>query len=443
MCSLEGTLNVEITQNVIYYISLPSKRTEPNHSLHINNANMFNTTLSPSSIENSSFGLFQGSNITNSTKSHFLAVPSMIFLLKNSTPFLSNSSNLLFNSSSSSNVSGIGVSNVSSQVTPSGGICPYEDTQVVKIAKATAYSIVMLTSLICNSLVVTVVAKNRRMRTAVNMFIVNMAVSDLLITAFFMPRMLSRIFTGIEWTIPGTAGLILCKISPSMQELCSSLSVLMFIAIAVERFVAVLMPLKTLVTKRISCYVSIGIWIIALAIRFPSFYGLQLFKIKSNIYCALQLDDPIADKIYQHFSFITFYAVPLCIAIALYSCIMCTLKRRTHPGNGNQIQHNVQLRRNYKILKMLVTVVITFTICWFLYFCLPVLKKEMDYDIMCHLFFPRFFLSHLNCAINPMIYLVCIENYRRNVRALLTGVMPGPITTQRQQIPSAVDMTRL
>jgi len=330
--------------------------------------------------------------------------------------------------------------NVTVRQVSSGGICHNEDTDVIKVAKAVAYSLVILTSLVCNSLVASVVVKNKRMRTAINLFIVNMAISDLMITIFFMPRMLSRIFTGIEWKIEGTPGLILCKISPSMQELCSSLSVLMFIAIAVERFLAVLMPLKMIITKKMSYIINLSIWVCALAVRFPTFYGLQILKVGKNAYCAPLLSDPLSDKIYNNFSFIIFYGVPVCIAIILYSGIIIMLKRRIQPGNANHVQQNIHLRRNYKILKMLVTVVICFALCWFLYFCLPVLTTEMDYQTMCYLFFPRFFLSHLNCAINPMIYLVCIQNYRRNVRSLLIKIFPRvskPVGTSPSPQPAA------
>ncbi|KAK3712192.1 hypothetical protein QZH41_006451 [Actinostola sp. cb2023] len=305
------------------------------------------------------------------------------------------------------------------------GLCLNTETDGTRAAKTIAYVMVFLVSLFGNSLIVAVIFKNKRMQTPVNFFILNMAISDLLITVFFMPRMFSRIFYGIEWLVTGTTGLILCKISPSMQEFCSSLSVLLFMTIAVDRYLAVILPLKKIITKRVS-FVIIGlIWLLALGIRSPTFYGFTLFKRGSKVYCASLLKDPVADQIYRQFSFVIFYAVPLCIVIVLYSAIIVALKKRKRPGATSLTQQNIQLKRTHRILKMLVTIVASFSICWFLYFCLPVLARHMHYqNVLCYLFFPMFFFCHLNCAFNPMVYLIFIENYRRGVRSILARVLP-------------------
>ena len=50
------------------------------------------------------------------------------------------------------------------------------------VVKAFFYSIIILMSLVGNSLVVYIVWKNRTMRTTTNFFIVNLAVSDLMVT---------------------------------------------------------------------------------------------------------------------------------------------------------------------------------------------------------------------------------------------------------------------
>lgn len=60
-----------------------------------------------------------------------------------------------------------------------------------------AYSVVCLCALFGNLMVVTVVFKNRAMRTVTNCFIVNLAVADILVAVFNLPiTLLSNLYLG-------------------------------------------------------------------------------------------------------------------------------------------------------------------------------------------------------------------------------------------------------
>ena len=62
---------------------------------------------------------------------------------------------------------------------------------------AIAYSIVFLSALFGNILVVTVVYRNATMHTVTNYFIVNLAVADILVALFCLPiTLLSNLYTG-------------------------------------------------------------------------------------------------------------------------------------------------------------------------------------------------------------------------------------------------------
>ena len=52
------------------------------------------------------------------------------------------------------------------------------------IIKITVYVVIIIAAIIGNVLIIVVVVKNKRMRTTTNFFIVNLAVADLLVTAF-------------------------------------------------------------------------------------------------------------------------------------------------------------------------------------------------------------------------------------------------------------------
>ena len=90
-------------------------------------------------------------------------------------------------------------------------VCPavgYERTS--KTIQTIAYCVVLLLSLVGNTLIILVVYRNPRMWTSSNYLIVNMAASDLLLPFFAVPRMIVEVLVGRErWLIGGTAGLFL------------------------------------------------------------------------------------------------------------------------------------------------------------------------------------------------------------------------------------------
>lgn len=312
--------------------------------------------------------------------------------------------------------------NDSNQTSVSSQFCGADTSSVTQVIEVSLYVIVMLVSLIGNALIFAVVFKNRRMRTPVNFFVVNMSAADILITVFYMPRMISRIFLGSEWGISGGLGHFLCKIGPFTQELSASVSVLTLILMAVDRFFAVLFPLKRVFTNTVA-YTSIAVvWLTAMAVRSPMFYGLHFIQREDGkTFCVLRLDSEVAFNVYLKFAFVLFYVIPLFLIVVLYSAVLVSLKKRKPVGvdlTNIQRKYKDRLKRTRKVMNMLFTIVFVFAVCWCLHFFLPILSVRFGARV-CKLIFPAFFLGHASSAVNPCIYLIYIENYRRGFCAIL------------------------
>ena len=101
---------------------------------------------------------------------------------------------------------------------------------------------IFLLSLFGNSLVIAVVCRNinKKMRTTMNLFVVNMAASDLLTTVLVIPVDIGTFAKG-KWPIHhnSTAGLVLCKTRTTVWYLSTGVSLLSLVAISVDRFWAV------------------------------------------------------------------------------------------------------------------------------------------------------------------------------------------------------------
>lgn len=69
------------------------------------------------------------------------------------------------------------------------------------------YCLIFLVGVVGNSLVIFVISCCRRMKTAVNMYLVNLCVADLLVIMICMPTALAELFTRDVWYF----GAFMCK----------------------------------------------------------------------------------------------------------------------------------------------------------------------------------------------------------------------------------------
>ena len=314
--------------------------------------------------------------------------------------------------------------------------CFVHDLTAIKMLRIVPYCILLIVSLLGNSVIIAVVWKEQRMRKTINFFIVNMSVADLLIT-LYMPRAMSIWYSGYQWQVRGTIGLIFCKFAVFTHQTAICVSIFTVVAISCDRFFAVVLPLKTIITKMVCQIILAMIWILSVAIRLPMLYGLEtVYDRHGKWSCSLSLDDAFyigAEKAYYKFTLIGLFAVPLSVTVILYTGILTSLKLRKVPGEevlrsmGRQQRRDAVIKR--KVLRMVLIVVAVFVLCWILYF-VQLILFSYKIQVSCDVQFLRLFLAHLNSAINPCLYLLLNENFRGGVRNILSrshlgGCIPG------------------
>ena len=112
-----------------------------------------------------------------------------------------------------------------------------EDSISVKATKAACYTVLMLLSFFGNAAVIAIVAKTRQMRTTTNYLIANMAVSDLLLSAFAVPREMTELFIGFQgWLFHGLFGAVLCKTVYFFQDISTAVSIQSIVVITLDRY---------------------------------------------------------------------------------------------------------------------------------------------------------------------------------------------------------------
>ena len=128
---------------------------------------------------------------------------------------------------------------------------------------------------------------------------------------------------------------------------------------------------------------------------------------------------------------ILFFYIPFVVLVILYSIILIKLKKQAHPGEQSASAEEQRTRRNRKVLKMTVAIVVAFFICWIpfsihlaIFYFVPKITLDCKFWVS---FCVALFMAYTNCAINPIICLTFSSNYRQALRRLVNccGAVQG------------------
>ena len=153
-----------------------------------------------------------------------------------------------------------------------------------KIGRTVAICLIIVVSLAGNSLIIMLVYKTPNLRKPINYFIANMAFSDLLYPLFSCPWLLSSLYT--PWIIGGQLGQALCKLIVFFGEVSAVVSIQNLILITVDRFGAVVFPLRSPPIRSKWCpFFILATWVVAVAVSSPYLFAMKLVDNSGKMYC--------------------------------------------------------------------------------------------------------------------------------------------------------------
>ena len=300
--------------------------------------------------------------------------------------------------------------------------------EALKVGATVAYSLILVVSLVGNSLIVLIVYKTPTLRKPINMLIANMAMSDLLLPIFLIPVGLTDLHVG-SWLIGGTLGQALCKIHPFLIEISTKVSIQSLVLITVDRYAAVVVPLRSpLISRKVCRCLIVGTWILAAAFFSPYFFTFNLVEYQEGKRCMNQWEVIFSENsslaIYLLSTYIFSFYIPFVVLAILYSIILIKLKKQAHPGEQSASAEEQRTRRNRKVLKMTVAIVVAFFICWIPFFIHLVIfylvpTETLDFCTFLVSYYVALLMTYANCAINPIFCLTFNSNYRQALRRLV------------------------
>ncbi|XP_068461520.1 neuropeptide FF receptor 1 like 2 [Clinocottus analis] len=319
----------------------------------------------------------------------------------------------------------------------------YQHSLYVAASYIVAYFSIFLLCMVGNILVCLIVLENRRMRTVTNLFILNLAISDLLVGIFCIPTTLvDNLITG--WPFSN----IVCKMSGFVQGMSVSASVFTLVAISVERFRCIVYPLQPKPSILVAKAAIMLIWMLALGIMCPAAMALTVdtipfhkivynddFNQTSPLYsCYENFANPQRRKVYTAVLFAHIYLVPLTIITVMYGGIggkLCSsVVANREPQLANiQVGHRragqpLISQKKIRVIKMLIMVALLFMLSWLPLWTLMMMTDHSgldreQLDLLTSYIFPfAHWLAFSNSSINPIIYGYYNENFKRGFQAV-------------------------
>ncbi|TRY78556.1 hypothetical protein TCAL_11695, partial [Tigriopus californicus] len=214
----------------------------------------------------------------------------------------------------------------------------------------------------------------------------------------------------------------MCFFVPFVELSVSHTSVLTIMAITVERYYAICLPLQAGVvwTKSKACMTCIIAWLFAFGLTAPVLAMIEYTPDPVSPVCLTSVDN-FWSKFYFVFIITVFFFIPLLILILLYRHIANHLVPN-QIGDDEQViaESSAVIRSRRQVVAMLIAVVFFFFACilpfkvltlWIVASpleILDVINQETYFNL---LYFSRL-MFYINSAINPILYNIMSSKFR-------------------------------
>ncbi|XP_035901124.1 neuropeptide Y receptor type 2 [Anopheles stephensi] len=310
--------------------------------------------------------------------------------------------------------------------------------KLVQIVFCVLYSSIFVLGVFGNVLVCYVVFRNKAMQTVTNLFITNLALSDILLCVLAVPFTPSYTFMR-RWVF----GKLLCHTVPLAQGCSVYISTLTLTSIAIDRFFVIIYPFHPRMKLSTCITIIVLIWSFAIMVTMPYGLYMKLHGVASNgtdgasnalssaMYCEELWPSEEMRKTFSIVTSILQFVLPFIIMAFCYICVSIRLndRARTKPGSKTSRREEADRDRKKRTNRMLISMVAIFGISW-----LPLnvvnMCNDFNSDINSWRFYNLiFFIAHLTAmsstCYNPFLYAWLNDNFRKEFKQVLPCFDPS------------------
>ncbi|CAJ0583848.1 unnamed protein product, partial [Mesorhabditis spiculigera] len=310
--------------------------------------------------------------------------------------------------------------------------------------------------------IIFVTMKYRNMQTVQNIFILNLAASDIVICLISLPiTPVTNIYK--NWYF----GALMCRMIPWVQGVSIFICTFSLGAIAVDRYILVVRPHTPPITKRGAMFLTGILWSVSIIVTYPYAYYMKEESIPADDenlipmcgqFCTEEWPNPYTRRAYTLVVMIGQFVVPFLLMAFCYTTIFSKLRNRTKVRLRKMDARSVALesscfQKNFldqqgkdrqrilmqskRTTNILVAMVVIFGLTWLPHNVVSLLieydetqkffhlygRDDLDISYLLNLFTHSFAMT--NNVANPVLYAWLNPKFRDYVIRAITG--------QRQQ----------
>ena len=215
-----------------------------------------------------------------------------------------------------------------------------------------------------------------------------------------------------------------CKLGLYLSYVSYAVSIDSLVLNSVDRFVATVFPMKVaMITGRIRAVLTLLTWVIPMGILYPIFqFTRKAEEAERPLSCATDVKS-VAKFSYLGMFSVLCYCAALVIITILNTRIIKTLRSKWPAIQGNILRNTASGKRNQRVIKILIWIIVFFFICWtpnYVVAFLPEFSTDFKvYVLEILLLVCFYFLPHLSTEINPVIIFTFSTNYRQALKDCL------------------------
>uniref|UniRef100_H3DBY8 G-protein coupled receptors family 1 profile domain-containing protein n=2 Tax=Tetraodon nigroviridis TaxID=99883 RepID=H3DBY8_TETNG len=298
----------------------------------------------------------------------------------------------------------------------------YDHREYASILMPLVYSVVFFVGLLGNCLALHVIRPNLKKINSTTMYSLNLVISDILFT-LSLPLRIAYYAMGFHWPLGEAA----CKISGLIFYINTYAGVNFMTCLSVDRFIAVVMPLRFAKLRKISKvrYICLGVWLLVLAQTLPLLnMSMSNEEADGYITCMEYPNFEIVDHIASVLigAVIIGYVIPVMTILVCYSFLCYRLQ---FIAKNNRLTG--KSGRNRKAIGVICCVSLVFVICYSPYHIdllqymirklvsTPSCSELTAFQVSLHI---TVVLMNLNSCLDPFVYFFACKGYKRKLLKL-------------------------
>ncbi|XP_060721353.1 relaxin-3 receptor 1 [Tachysurus vachellii] len=315
---------------------------------------------------------------------------------------------------------------------------------ILRVIISSVYAAVCATGLVGNLLVFflmkTKLGKRRRKRSAINFFVVNLAVTDFQFV-LTLPFWAADAALDFSWPF----GNAMCKIVLSVTVMNMYASVFFLTAMSVSRYWSVACCVRGNGARRRFTSVKLvcaSLWVLASVATAPTSAFSTVTVVAGERLCLLRFPDGHHWLALYHLQKVVLAFILPMITLSICNALLLRFVRRRIVANSSR------LRRRSRVTKSVIVVVLSFFVCWMpnhaitlwgVLVKLNAVRWDKTYYMVHTYVFPlTICLAHANSCLNPVLYCLMRREFRKMLRNLFWRVY-SPAGTKVRGSGGAVD----